>query len=49
MDLNQKVSREVVAGFLLGAICLTGILSILNATEQTAIAFSFDSMGSIPE
>lgn len=49
MDLNQKVSKEVVAGFFLGAICLTGILYVLNATEQTAIAFSFDNMGSISQ
>jgi len=43
MDLSQKVSREVAAGVLFGAMCLTGILYVLDRTEETAISLSFGS------
>ena len=41
MELTKKVGNDVTAGFLVGALSLTGILYLLNQTEEKAIALTY--------
>jgi 2-keto-3-deoxy-L-rhamnonate aldolase RhmA len=38
MNLEQVVSKEVVAGVFIGALCLSAILFLLYKTEDNAVA-----------
>jgi hypothetical protein len=46
MNLQKRVGREIVTGVLLGALCLSGILSFLNHFESRAIDTYYSSSGS---
>ncbi len=41
MNYTQRMSGEVTAGVLIGALCLTGILYVLYRTEDRAVAMMF--------
>lgn len=41
MELNRKIGNDVTAGVLFGALCLTGILYMLNQTEEKSIALTY--------
>lgn len=44
MKFESNVSNEVVAGVLIGGLCLSGILYLLNSTEDRAITLTYSSM-----
>lgn len=46
MQLQQNVGREVVVGVLIGGLFLSGILYMLNTTEDQAIALTYVSASS---
>ncbi len=41
MKFETNVSNEVVAGVLIGGLCLSGILYLLNTTEEQALALTY--------
>mgnify|MGYP000520554313 CR=1 FL=1 len=41
MKFQTSISNEIVAGVLIGGICLSGILYMLNSTEDEAISLLY--------
>ncbi len=43
MNLQQNVSKDIVAGVLIGGIFLSGILYMLSSTEDQAISLTYSN------